>query len=483
VLVARASRSRGFTQRGPTATSVWRTLVVLPMVNQTGDPTLGYVASGIAEGVAKRLEGLGGLTIRSGARWDWSDAMLSDIPAIGRQFGATTLLRSILRRAGDSLEVHASVIDAATSDERTLATSRFATNAIGDAESRLAAEIAGVLFREAVPRARTPAHVIDPESYRLTLEGIHKIHTGLMDASPRQAAIELLTRAVNLDPLNARAWAGLAFVWGSLAMTDDVPFDEGYDRASAAAARALAIDSTQGMAWASLAIMRAMQEKSLHAGMELVRKAEAVEPSNPEIFVIKNRMLLSAHRWDQARDAARVARRLDPLTPGHLDREAATEFCADRPQLALRLYQSELVMNASDRVARTGLTRALARLGRYEEAIASWRREALVAKDTLLARSLADARGAEGFWRVRHSEGRKRLAALEHQKEPVSPMRLMQARWASGDIDGGFRALEMAAATVTPFLYRLPCLREADELLHTPRFAAAAARVGGLPLR
>lgn len=44
-----------------------RRLVVLPMENETGDPKFDYIAAGVAEGVAQRLQGIGGITIRSGA--------------------------------------------------------------------------------------------------------------------------------------------------------------------------------------------------------------------------------------------------------------------------------------------------------------------------------------------------------------------------------------------------------------------------------
>lgn len=458
-----------------------RTLVVLPMTNETGDSKLAYIATGIAEGVARRLEGVGGLGIRSGARAEWPSAVRADLPAIGRELGATTLLRTVLRVAGDSLAMDASIVDAATSSERTLTTVKFATNEIADAESRLAAEVVGALFREPLPRARTSTRTIDAESYRLTLEGLHQSNRSVL-YNTRQAAIELFTRAVSIDPINATAWSGLASVWGSLAMTDDVPFDEGHDRASAAALRAIEIDSRQGMAWASLAIMRAMKERNVEAGRELLRKAELVEPSNPEIFTIKSRIFMSAHQWDEARDAARVARRLDPLTPGHLVREAAIELCADRAEVALRLFQSELAMDASNSIARFGVTRSLARLGRYDEAIASWRGTALTAKDSVLASALEGAKGREGYWRVRNGEGRKRLAALV-RKGDVSPIRLAQARWGAGDADGGFRALEEAARTGTPFIYRLPCFIEADEFRDTPRFAAAVSRIGALKAR
>lgn len=353
----------------------------------------------------------------------------------------------------------------------------------------LAADVAGALFRTGMPaRQRTSTHVVNPESYRLTLEALHEFNASFLPSARgtgarARAAGDLFARAVDIDPLNAPAWTGVSTAWGQLAVADQIPFDEGYERASAAAMRALDMDSTQGMAWANLAMMRAMKLNSLAVGMELLKKAEAVDPSNAAIYRLKNALLRSAHLWDQAIDVARIARQLDPLTSGYLDREAFTELCAGRAERALALYRLELAMNNSDALARAGLTRSLALFGRYDEAIASWREEALASGDSLLSRSLAKAKGAEGYWGLKHEEGRQRLAALKLRTGYVSPVRFMQARWAAGDAAGGFHSLKAAATTDTKALYRLPCMVEADEFRNTPQFAAAVARVGPLPLR
>ncbi|MDQ3673331.1 MAG: hypothetical protein M3365_03015, partial [Gemmatimonadota bacterium] len=413
----------------------------------------------------------------------------NDMRTVAARLGAASLLAGRIRRRGDSLEMEASVFDAATSETRPAATRRFSERSLLDVESRIAADVAGALFRSGIPGLRrVRGHTIDPESYRLTLEGLHELNADFAPvergsgARPR-AAGDLFNRAVEIDHTNAAAWAGLSSVWGSLAVADQIPFDEGYDRSSAAAMRAIDIDSTQGLAWANLGMMRAMKHQNLAAGIPLFRKAEAAEPSNAAIFRVKNALLRSAHRWDQARDAARIARQLDPLTSNYVDREAVTELCANRPEAALELYRSELALDRSDRLARSGLTRSLARLGRYDEALASWREGALAAGDSALATSLAVARGAQGYWRLKHEEGRHRLQLLKGRPGYISPVRFMQAYWAAGDVDAGFQALERAGLTDTRALYRLPCLPEADEIRNTPRFRAALARIQALPER
>lgn len=465
-----------------------RSLVVMPMENQTGDAKLAYLASGIADGIARKLNGIGGIEVRSGALSDWPDSTRDDIQAISRQFGSTVLLRSSIRALGDSFEVRAWVVDASTSAERAVSVRKFSMTGISDVESRLAADIAGAVFRAPIPTApRNSDQRLNPESYRLTLEGWHQIFLrsplpqGPLTA--RRIAADLFTKAIDIDPQNARAWSGLSTVWASQVVIDAVPYEEGFARAVAASTRALAIDSLQGTALANLAIMRAFEDKHIGAAMELIGKAERAEPSNPEVFLVKGLILRSAHLYDEARDASRIARQLDPLSPYFSSGEAGSEFCAGRPQVALDLRQADLAMNPSDHLARADVERGLALVGRYDEAIPHWRELRLAAGDTALAEALPGAKGKDGYLALKQAHGRKRLADLARRSGRISPLSIARASFAAGDIEIGFAELEKARQEGIPALYRLPCMPEFDEVRHTPRFAAVVARIGALRAR
>jgi DNA-binding SARP family transcriptional activator/TolB-like protein len=475
-LVAAGFRWRADEMRGGGSL---KQLVVLPVDNETGDPDLEYVGAGMADGVARRLQSMGGITVRSGARSDWPAGTRHDFKTIANTFGATALLRTSISRFEDSLEVNVFVIDAASASEKRIATRRFTTAGIGNVESEISAAVAGALFRVPLPSIpRPPDRAIDPESYRVSLEGWHQ----LLVLRNVKAAKVLFLEATAKDPLNARAWSGLSSVVASETVSDQVPFDEGYDRATAAAERALALDSLEGTALANLAVLQMLRSRNLQAGLDLMQRAVRAEPANPEIFMVQSAVYRTAWQWDKARDAIRVARQLDPLTPFYLDREATVEICAGRPADALKLYQNELALNP-DQIARAGVTRSLALVGRYDDAIGSWREQALAEHDRHLADALGLVHGESGYWSMKHIEGRKRLSALEKDagRRWISPMETMRARFAAGDSAGGFEALGRAERDRAVGLYRLTCMPDLDEVRNTPHFAAIVARVGGLP--
>lgn len=458
-----------------------RRLVLLPIDDEARDSSQGYVASGIAYGVARRLERLGSLSIRSGARAEWPTSTIVESDPL-RTLGGTTMLRVTLARIADSVEVHASIADSATRTVRGLLDRRFAADELPEIESQVATAVMGALHRVGVPFAvRHDDHPVDAQAYRLTTLGYHQ----LISLGDDAAALGSFVRATELDPSYARAWAGLASVWGLRTGANQLPFDEGYDRTAAAASRALAIDSTQGSALASLAGVTALKARNVEAGMPLLRRAMAYEPSNPEVFVIASFLHRYTHRWDEARDFVRVARRLDPVTLHYATNEAGVELCAGRPEAAERVYRNVLEQNPASNEAREGLVRSLALQRRFDEALDLWRAGVGPATAPELAQALAQARGREGYFAAVHTQGGLRLRAYRRAiaGRPVSQLRMLHFQFQSGDSAAGFATLEAGVRAGAEWTYRLPCFASVDEVRGTPHYAALLAQIGAMPLR
>ncbi len=457
-------------------TSAGRTLVVLPMENETNDPSRAYIAAGLAEGIARRLEGMGGMTVRSGARADLPKALRGDYGAIRRQLGPTILLKTRLTNSGSLLELHVAVMDPESRDEQTIAPRRFAESEIRNIESEAAAAIAGEIFRTplpAVPRGRD--RKTDPESYRLMLEGWHQLMTVQNFAEARR----LFELATIKDATNARAWSGLSSAWAIDATNQRVEFEEAYRRSSAAAQRALALDSLDGTGLANLGMLQALRSRNLMAGEALIRKAIASDPGNPEVYVIASHLYRSAWQWDRSRDAIRFAQSLDPLNAVHLEREATIELCAGRPEVALGILNRELATDPSSIIALEAKVRTLARLGLYDDAIASWKMLASVTGDVALSADLAAARSDSGYWRARWLSG-ARVAARAQQPETL--LRKTRLHFETGKLDAGYKALDELLREKNLVLYRLPCLPWLDVIRGTPRFEATMAQVGPMPV-
>ncbi|MEZ4588628.1 MAG: BTAD domain-containing putative transcriptional regulator [Gemmatimonadales bacterium] len=463
-------------RRARPAASGPREVLLAPMANAAGDPALDYVATGLLSDLATRLGAIGGLRIRSGANARWPESAVRDLPRAGRVFGAQVVLDSRLTRDADSLVVTMAAIDVASGERRDAPRIRFTEASLQDAGSRLAAEAAGTLFRTALPAmpAGRPS-TQDPESYRLTLDGWYRQLSDQNDAS-----LPLFLRAIDRDPTNARAWAGVSSAWAAAAVTWRAPFQEAAARATAAAERAIALDSLQGSAWASLGIVRALAGGGLAVGEELIGTAIRLEPANPELHLVAQALYRHAWLWDKARDAVRIARALDPLGTMYVEREGTVLLCAGRDAEALELYRTALAMDSSDAASRRGLVRALSRLGRFDDALDAWRAFAEPGDS-----ALADARGEAGFWRVSEIVGRRQLERSRAAARSgwVSPTRLAIQTVAAGRIDEGLAALEAAHAAGDVGLYRLPCLDGLDRVRRDPRYLRLLASIERARLR
>jgi tetratricopeptide (TPR) repeat protein len=285
-----------------------------------------------------------------------------------------------------------------------------------------------------------------------------------------------------VDPLYARAWSGLSSTWAVATFSGTVPFEDGSERAEAAARRAIALDSLEGSAWANLGILHAHRERSLAAGEPYFRRAIAAEPGNPEIYLVQAAALRHAHQWDALVDVIRVARRLDPLSAIYAASEANAEMCAGRPAEALPVFRAVVELDPGSRAGHLGVARALAGLGRWDEAIAQLRAMALARGDSAMAAMATTARGEAGYWSLKHREGRPLLEARQAAARSgwISPWLLGAAEIGAGAIEPGMARLEAEVAAGSRMAYKLPCNPEIDQIRSTPGYRRLVERAGHL---
>jgi len=205
----------------------------------------------------------------------------------------------------------------------------------------------------------------------------------------------------------------------------------------------------------------------------LIAKAIAVDPANPEIQQVKSALYRHAWAWNEARDAARIARRLDPMRAGLIDREAIIGLCSNRPSEALELYRSLVMISPRAALGHGGVARSLARLGKWDEAVAELRIAwpPKTARDSALRDTLA--RGELGYWQLIHADGKPRLdetLARVREGKWVAPMRIAFDQMAAGEIDAGLDEMAKAAAKGDVAVYRAVCQPNADEARSWPRF-------------
>ena len=188
-------------------------LAVLPFDNLSPDPDHAYFADGVHEDVMTQLSRVQALTVTSRTSVMSYRETEQSLVVIGAELGVGTILEGSVRRAGDMVRITAQLIDALSDShiwaddfDRTLTASNvFAIQT--EIAQRIAEALEATLAPEEERRiARRPTD--DFEAYDLFLRGRQAYIR--LEADANEEAVDLFKQAIEVDPLFAEPYAGLA---------------------------------------------------------------------------------------------------------------------------------------------------------------------------------------------------------------------------------------------------------------------------------
>ena len=182
---------------------------------------------------------------------------------------------------------------------------------------RVATDISGAIdiqLNEMETSRITDIAPVNPEIYALWLKGMS--HLGKFTPQGFAQGLVYLQEAVDKNPADARAWAGLAEGYVYLGHSPDPPPDA-WHRAISAANRAIQLDSTLAEAWATLAHSKTYFEWEYEEAEEYYKRANELNPN-----LAMNHFHYAWHldlfdRLDEAIVEHKRAQQLDPFIPEH----------------------------------------------------------------------------------------------------------------------------------------------------------------------
>ncbi len=465
-----ATREREALTRGAAAPPSPRTIAVLPLETLSPDRRDAYFSDGITVEIMNAVAQVPGLTLVARSSAFAFRGRTDDLRDVRTKLGAGSVLEGSVRRAGQRVRIDLALVDTGTGREIWRQSYDQGLGDIFALEDEIAHDVATALevkLTGAPPRAATanvPAH-------DLYLLGLY--HWNRRTGPEIRQAIDYFKRAAQADPSFARAYAGLASAYVLLPLYADVPGEEAYPRARAAAEQALALDSTLAEAHTALASVRMIYGWDWKGADEEFRRAIALDPSYATAHEWRAQLLDELGRPDSAAAEYERARTADPMSAIIMVAAALHEALVGRPRAAAAGYRQALEREPGLPLALGFLAQAEALAGRPDSARAAQRRWAAAvqvdpAQAESLVRGLSDpsARAAG-------------LAALSDTalQRTLKPYQL--ATWAAmlGDSAVALDWLERAAANHDYLLFAVredPLLRP----LHgTPRFDALLARL------
>ncbi|MGH9432853.1 MAG: winged helix-turn-helix domain-containing protein, partial [Terriglobia bacterium] len=291
-------------------------VAVLPVVNLTGDDRQEYVCDGLTEAMISELSRLSPGQLDVIARTSAMQYKHSNksVPQIGRELGVGYVLESSLRESGKRIRVTTQLVRAGDAGHVWTGEYDRDLEDVLNVQQQVAIAIASEIKLKLAPatdtRLRNP-HPVDAEAYRDYLLGRF-----YWNRRTRDGLLQSLTyfqQAIARDPGYARAYAGLADAYLVLG-GGYLPDRESYDKAKAAALRALELDPTLAEAYCSLAYEKFVNERDWSGADENYQRALSLDPGYATAHHWYALYLAAMLRQTEAIREIRRALDLDPLS-------------------------------------------------------------------------------------------------------------------------------------------------------------------------
>jgi adenylate cyclase len=261
-------------------------IVVLPFTNLSNDPAQDYFADGVTENLTTELSRLhNSFVIARNTAFTFNGKNL-DAKAIGKELGVRYVLEGSVQRDAARVRVNAQLIDAESGAH--VWADRFEDDVVDlfKLQDEVVARLARALQVELVnAEAQRSLHdrPQNPDAIDLTMRGSALLNQSFTKAN-RQEALNLFEQAMALDPTNADAVGGAAFI----DTTDYASgwFDQNVDlyaRAMQRANQALALNPDQANAHyakARLIMFKAKPDDAASAN-QVIAEAEAALRADP----------------------------------------------------------------------------------------------------------------------------------------------------------------------------------------------------------
>jgi len=318
-----------------------KSIAVLPLLNESGDPKDEYFSDGLSEELIAALAQIKDLkVIGRSSSFRFKDRK-EETKTIGEKLGVTTLLEGTVRKQGERVRIVAELINAADGIELWTRTFDRELKDIFAVQQEIAAAVASslktTLLGSEQGSSANPA-TKNTEAHNAYLQGHYYFQRRNLE--DYRKAVGHYDEAIRLDPDYALAYAERSEAW---TLIGDLTGEgkTAWPKARTDAEKAVAIAPTLAEAHSALGWVRFFTEWRFAEGLSELKRAKELAPANPNANDLLARVIGYVGRLDEAEKQGRQAVELDPL--------------ASAPQTNLaRILWYQGKLDEADAVARKG---------------------------------------------------------------------------------------------------------------------------------
>ncbi len=390
-----------------------KSIAVLPFVNMSDDAANEYFSDGISEEILNSLAKVKGLKVAGRtSSFAFKDKNL-DLRQIGQTLGVEHILEGSVRKAGTKVRITAQLIQVddgfhlwSESYDREL-TDIFAIQ--DEIATAILKQLKAQLIGEELPVLNTAR--TDSQAYDFYLLAKQRMYE--RSRLPLEAAVDLLDKAIAIDPNYAPVWAQRGIV--ALLLSDEsygtIPSETAESQAKIHLDHALRLDPELAEAWAGLGLYHSNRPAENDRGIEVLEKALSINPNLIDaanwlqIVYVQTNQPAKAHKlleqiiqrdplykpgfanlaasyiqMGRLDDAIALLDKTQPYMPGDpivLLADSMINIDQGNISTGLKLAETALGLNPNDRVYRIFYSWGLAQVNQYEklatEGFRGWR--------------------------------------------------------------------------------------------------------------
>jgi adenylate cyclase len=351
---------------------------VLPFNNMSGDAEQEYFSDGMSEDIITDLSKIAGLRVIARNSSFVYKGRSVDIRAVGRELGVTSVLEGSIRRAGNRVRITAQLIEAATGSHLWAERYDRDLNDIFEVQDDVTRRIVDALKVTLTPaeaaELTTPSAAVSVEAHDAVLRAREMLRQPNKDRALFEQMVVLFKRAIDLDPDNSDAYAGLAMAHG-------LDFQNGWSTTP---------------------------EVSRNLALQLAQTAIAKNPKNAFARYVASLGFAFNGRSDLALREVEIALELEPNNAQAFNARGAARIFTGDPRAAIPDIERGMSLDpgfSQQYLHFLGIAHYM--LGNYETAAAHFRERILLAPRTDFSRAflvatlgqLGDKAGAAVIWR------------------------------------------------------------------------------------